>query len=348
VVEKRDCGASGLQLSAIGVGCWSFGGGQYWGGQAQKDVEEVVRRAVDIGINYFDTAEAYNEGRSESSLGRAIRGIPRDRIVIGTKISPNNTAPEVLLRHCEASLKRLGTDRIDLYMVHWPISPHSIRHFTGEPMSAPEVDQAFAALRRLQEEGKVRYVGVSNFGAAKLHEARETGTAIAVNELPYSLVARAIEYEILPLCRTLGIGVVGYMPLWQGLLSDRYSGLDELPAWRRRTRHFEAGKNSLARHGEAGAETETWEAVLEVRRIARELGLKTATVALRWALAAPGVSCVLAGARSLRQLEENAAAAAGGLPEDVMQRLADVTESLKKKLGPACDYFEGAANDRTS
>jgi len=140
---------------------------------------------------------------------------------------------------------------------------------------------------------------------------------------------------------------VGYMPLWQGLLTDRFANLDELPVWRRRTRHFDAGKNHLVRHGEPGAEEETWQVVVEVREIARELGLKTAEVALRWALANQGISCVLAGARTRQQLEANAAAAAEALPEEVVQRLGRVTEALKAKLGPGFDYFESTANDRT-
>jgi aryl-alcohol dehydrogenase-like predicted oxidoreductase len=336
-----------LILSALGVGCWSFGGGEYWGKQDQADADEVVRRAFDLDITYFDTAEAYNEGRSEASLGQAIRGIPRDKIVIGTKISPSNTDPEVLPQHCEASLRRLGTDYLDLYMVHWPISPHSIGHFTAEPILCPSVEEAMQCLRKLQQEGKIRHIGVSNFAAPKLREALDTGVSIAVNELPYSLLARAVEFEILPFCEQLGIGTVGYMPLWQGLLTDRFANLDELPIWRRRTRHYDARKNHLARHGEPGAEAETWQAVLEVREIARELGLKTAEVALRWALAKQGISCVLAGARTKQQLEANATAVAEALPEEVVQRLGRVSEALKNKLGPSFDYFESTANDRT-
>jgi myo-inositol catabolism protein IolS len=346
-LQIRKCGNSALKLSALGVGCWSFGGGEYWGEQAQNDADEVVRRSFDLGITYFDTAEAYNEGRSESSLGQAIRGIPRDKIVIGSKVSPSNTDPAVLPRHCEASLKRLGTDYIDLYMIHWPITPHSIGHFTDKQIPCPSVEEAFAALGKLRREGKIRYIGVSNFAAPKLNEALATGAAITVNELPYSLLARAIEYEILPLCEQLGIGVLGYMSLWQGLLTDRFANLDELPVWRRRTRHFAAGKNELSRHGEPGAEDETWQAVAEVRKIAGELGQGTAEVALKWALANPGISCVLAGARTKQQLEANAAASEGALPEDVVQRLGRVTETLKNKLGPGFDYFESTANDRT-
>ena len=121
-----------LNLSVIGTGCWSFGGGDYWGNQDQKDATEVVHASLDNGINYFDATEVYNEGRSESSLGLAIRGIPRDKLVIGSKISPSNTFAGTLESHCEASLKRLQTDYIDIYMVHWPIHPHSIRHFTTD------------------------------------------------------------------------------------------------------------------------------------------------------------------------------------------------------------------------
>ena len=159
----RECGKSGLKISALGVGCWSFGGGRYWGAQAQEDVDQVVRRAVELGVNYFDTAEAYNEGRSEESLGKAIRGIPRHEIVIGTKISPSNTAPRTLFRHCEASLERLGTDTIDLYMVHWPIGGRLIGGSNEDEDALSRVDQAFAALGKLQKQGKVRHIGVSNF-----------------------------------------------------------------------------------------------------------------------------------------------------------------------------------------
>lgn len=346
-MEIRNCGTSGLKVSALGVGCWSFGGGDYWGRQAQADADAVVRRAVELGITYFDTAEAYNEGRSESSLGQAVRGIPRDRIVIGTKISPSNTAPDTLLEHCEASLRRLGTEYIDLYMVHWPITTRASSHFTTEAVTLPSVGQAFSVLRKLQEQGKIRYIGVSNFAAPKLKEALDTDTVIAVNQLPYSLVARAIECEILPLCRRLGVGVMAYMPLWQGLLTDRYESLDELPAMRRRTRQYDARRNELCRHGEPGAEEETWQAVLAVRKIARELELKTSELSLRWALAAPGMSCVLAGARNREQLEANAAAASKRLPETAVRKLSRATENLKAKLGPCIDYFESTENDRT-
>src|SRR5262245_52574244 len=129
LTETRKCGDTDLKLPTLGIGCWSFGGGDYWGPQQQSDVETVVRRAIECGCNFFDTAEADNKGESETSLGRALKGFSRDKVLLATKISPSHTAPEALVRHCEASLCRLQTDYIDLYMVHWPITAHSIRHF---------------------------------------------------------------------------------------------------------------------------------------------------------------------------------------------------------------------------
>ena len=171
-MELRECGRSGLKLPVLGLGCWAFGGGEYWGQRhVQSDVDAVVRRAFDLGVRYFDTAEVYNDGRSEASLGEALRGLPRDQVLVGTKVSPAHVQPDVLPRRCEASLRRLGTDSIDIYMVHWPITSRSIRHFDARLEVCPAVDEAFAALLRLQEQGKVRHVGVSNFGRARPEEA---------------------------------------------------------------------------------------------------------------------------------------------------------------------------------
>jgi aryl-alcohol dehydrogenase-like predicted oxidoreductase len=112
----RRCGSSDLMLPMLGIGGWQFGGGDYWGAQSQTDVDAVVRHAIDHGCNFFDTAESYNGGASEISLGLALRGIPRDRVIIGTKISPGNTAPAKVTAHCDASLRRLQVDHIDVYM----------------------------------------------------------------------------------------------------------------------------------------------------------------------------------------------------------------------------------------
>jgi aryl-alcohol dehydrogenase-like predicted oxidoreductase len=346
-MELRQCGNYEVKLPALGVGCWSFGGGDYWGPQQQTDVEAVVRRAVELGCNFFDTAEVYNNGESEISLGRAIKGIPRDKLIVATKISPSNTFPDQLLRHCDASLRRLQTDYIDVYMVHWPITAHSIRHFTTEPIDVPKVQQAFDTLMQLQQAGKIRHIAVSNFGRAKLDEALATGAKIIINELPYSLLTRAIESEILPYCRAKGIGVCAYMPLMQGVLADHFADLEALPATRRRTRHFDSRRNPACRHGLNGEEKATKAALENIRRIARRQALPLTEIALRWVLARDGITSTLCGSRNVQALESNIRAASHRLPAEVVEELNLNTVLLRKKLGPSFDYYENPSNDRT-
>ncbi len=346
-MEWRGCGRSGLELPVLGLGCWAFGGGEYWGATQQSEVDAVVRRAFDLGVGYFDTAEVYNDGRSEEALGRALRDLPRDRVVIGTKVSPAHVQPEVLPRRCEASLRRLATDRIDLYMVHWPITPRSIRHFDAALEVCPAVDDAFAELLRLREQGKVRHLGVSNFGRARLDEALVLCPDLAVDELPYNLLSRAIEWEALPACRQRGVGVIGYMALLQGVLTDRYPRLEDVPAWQRRTRHFDARKTEAARHGLPGEEEATGRALSALRGICREQGLTLPEMALRWAVANRDVTCTLVGSRSVCDLEANVRAAGQPLPADLVARLNAVTDALKQRLGRSFDYYEAPGNDRT-
>lgn len=349
-MELRQCGKSSLKLSALGMGCWSFGGGAYWGETDQKDVDAVVRRSVELGINYFDAAEAYNDGRSEESLGRAVKGLPRDKLLIGTKVSPSNCYAKTLPTHCEASLGRLGLDHLDLYMIHWPIHPHSIRHFTNDEAivrNPPTVMEAFGSLAKLKEQGKIRYIGVSNFGPARLEEALRICPDIAVNQLVYSLLTRAVELECLPQCRKLGVGVVGYMTLLQGLLADLYPTLADVPPYQARTRHFHHTRSPFSRHGEQGAEEQTNAALAGLRTIARECGMTMAGIAIKWALAGQDVTCCLVGARSVRKLEENVRAAAQPLPAGILERLNRVTQPVLDKLGNSLDCYESFKDDRT-
>ena len=222
--EKEELGCIRYQPSILGMGCWAFGGGKYWGDQNQKDVDEVVHSALDHGINYFDTAEVYNDGESERSLGLALKG-RRNEAVIGTKVSTSNTKASALREHCEASLKRLGTDYIDIYMLHWPINPKAIEHFTNDKSlisSPPSIQEAFDTLMQLQIEGKIRQIGISNHGVEQMEEIKKTGASIAVNELPYNLISRGIEDGILPYCVLNNIGVIGYMAMQQGILAGIY------------------------------------------------------------------------------------------------------------------------------
>jgi aryl-alcohol dehydrogenase-like predicted oxidoreductase len=347
-MEVRECGRTGLKLSMLGLGCWAFGGGDYWGPQDQSEVDAVVRRAFELGVNYFDTAEVYNEGRSESSLGRALLSLPRARVVIGTKVSPAHVQPATLPRRCEASLRRLATDYIDLYMVHWPVTPRSIRHFDADASVCPAVDDAFATLVRLRDEGKVRHIGVSNHSLLRLDEARRHCPDLVANELPYNLLARAIDLEVLPGCVERGVGAIGYMPLAQGVLTDRYPTLADVPRWRRRTRHFDAAGAPDARHGLRGEEEATRKALRELRALSLDLGLPLSELALSWTLANPGLVCSLVGSRTVAQVEANLRTVERPLAPDVVARLNEITRPLKERLGRSFDYYESPENDRTS
>ncbi len=335
MIEKRKCGKSDVEVSVIGIGCWSYGGGEddYWGAQDQDAVNEVVSAALDQGINHFDTAEGYNSGRSEESLGLALKG-KRDRAVIATKVGPDSTEPTVLRQHCEDSLRRLGTDYIDIYYVHWPITDHSVQ-------------DAFDVLMELKSAGKVRAVCVSNFGVQQLTEALGTGAQIDLDQLCYNLISRAIEAEIVPLCRQNQIGIVAYMPLMQGLLTGKYASLDEVPANRRRTRHFRGDENGPARHGEPGAEAETFAVLDGLRKISAEENIPMAHLALAWNVARPGVTSALVGVRNLEQLQDAVAAAQLRLSPQLVAQLDDLTQPLLEKLGTNADYWQSGASTRT-
>jgi aryl-alcohol dehydrogenase-like predicted oxidoreductase len=347
-MEKRLCRNSGLELSVLGAGCWAFGGGEYWGTQNQKDVNNVVHTSVDLGINYFDTAEAYNDGRSESSLGEALQGISRDNFIIGTKVSPSNCYKETLIEHCEASLKRLLTDYIDLYMMHWPIHPHSIRHFTDDARiieNPPSTDEAIEALQILKTQGKIKNFGISNFSSNRLKDLPIK--EIAVNELPYNLLCRAVEYDVLAECRQNGIGVIGYMALLQGILADIYPSFNDIPSWQRRTRHFNCNSTKECRHGEAGAEEETDLALNNIRRICRETGIPMAEIAVKWVLENSAITCTLVGSRNVEELQANVRSVDGSLSKDIKEELDRATLPLVEALGNHFDYYESAENDRT-
>lgn len=332
-MEWRVCGLSGLELPLLGVGVWSFGGGSddYWGAQSESDADAVVGRAIELECAYFDTAEVYNDGASESALGKLLKG-RRDKVVIGTKVSPHNVAPGTLRQHCDASLRRLQTDYVDLYMVHWPIP------------SAAMAD-AFAALAELRDEGKIRHIGISNFGVQQMTDALATGSRIAVNQLGYSLLTRAIELEIAPFCQENGIGVMTYMPLMQGILAGKYRSADDVPKERARSRHFSAGREG-SRHGEPGVEKEMFAALDGLRAMSEETDIPMADLALAWCASNPAVSCVLAGGRNIQQLEENARGVSLKLSDEIVGRLNAISEPVMQGMGPNPDMWQGGERRR--
>jgi aryl-alcohol dehydrogenase-like predicted oxidoreductase len=313
-------------------------------------VDGLVRRAVELGINYFDTAEIYNNGRSEAALGLALRGIPRDQVIIGSKVTPAHCYHDTLIASCEASLRRLQTDYIDLYLIHWPLHPHALRHVTNNEAlinHPPSTEEAASALQTLQAAGKIRHIGVSNFASNWLDKILETGVQVVANQLHYNLLSRAIEADILPYCLQQGVGILGYMTILQGVLAGKYKTLAEIPAPRRRTRHFHHASTPLSRHGEEGAEVELQAALIQIQQMADEVGMPMSQLATRWAFSNPAITCAIVGARNVAQLEAAAHSAAEILPADLVERLNQITQPLKAKLGPSFDYYEHTNLDRT-
>jgi len=347
-MERRKLGSSDLELGVLGLGCWQFGGGAYWGPQNQQDVDSVVHRALDSGINYFDTAEVYNDGASETSLGLALKG-RREQAIIGSKISTSNMYPELLAQHCDNSLKRLQTDYIDLYMLHWPISSHAVAHFTQDReriARPPDLQEGFQALLDLQRQGKIRYIGISNHGIQQMEEVKQTGVPFVANEMAYNLFSRAIEESILPYCADNRIGVISYMPLLQGLLSGKYRSIDEMKPMQTRSRHFHHSRGQGTRHGEEGAEQEIEQALQEIRGVADELGVHIIVLSLAWVIANPGIATSIVGSRNVEQLDLNVQGAYCRLTPDVIDRLNRITAPVLNKLGSNPDYYENRNNSR--
>jgi myo-inositol catabolism protein IolS len=329
-MEYRPLGTTNITISAMVLGCWALAEDSNWGVQDEADSRATIRTALDAGINCFDTAELYGNGQSEVVLGRALAGMRRE-VVIASKVSDKHMAPADLIAACEGSLRRLGTDYLDLYQLHW-----------ANP--AVPIADTLGALARLQEQGKVRAVGVCNFGARDLAGLLRVGKC-AANQLPYSLLWRAIEDEVLPFCAVRLIGVLAYSPLSQGLLTGKFTNADEVPEGRARTRHF-SHQRPCTRHGEPGCEAETFEAVERVRELCQAVGQPMADVALAWVRQQPGVESVIVGARTPEQVRDNVRALGVRLAPDVVAALDGATAPLKQALGPSVDMWQAESRVR--
>ncbi|HOJ32351.1 MAG TPA: aldo/keto reductase [Candidatus Hydrogenedentes bacterium] len=329
-MRYRILGSSDLNVSVISFGAWQIGDPQYWGSEAEDDPNDVIDAAIEAGINLFDTAEWYGNGESERVLGKVIKRY-REKVYIASKVSPEHCAPKELRKACENSLKRLDTDYIDLYQVHWPF-----RHVPFE--------EAHTEMERLKQEGKIRFIGVSNFGKKDLTEWMKSGTCVS-NQLGYNLLFRAIEIEILPECIRQNIGVLAYMPLMQGLLTGRWNSAEEIPEKRRRTRHFSKARSGVM-HSEEGCEELTFNTLRNIASLAENIGVPLALVALAWLIGQPGVSSVIVGARRVAQLLQNIPAADLDLSEEVMTQLNNITQPLKEHFGNNADMWRTGEDAR--
>ena len=338
-MEKRTIGQSGIEASVFALGCMPLGGGGGWGQESEQEGIDTIHAALDMGITILDAAESYNDGRAEEIVGKALAALgsgKRDKVIIASKVSPDNTEPGTLRAHCEASLQRLQTDSIDLYQVHWPIRDHSVA-------------DAFATLVDLRSEGKIGAIGVSNFGPLDLAEALATGTPIVSNQMHYNLVSRGIEAEIVTICVENKMDVIAYMPMLQGLLVGIYDSPDQVPPFRARTRHFRPDRSPASSHGQPGAEEELFAALGRIKAIAGDLGLPMVGVALAWVAKKPFVSTVLVGGRKVAQLGENVRAgveAMAKMTDGDMAALDEATDALRVQLGNNPDYWRSGEGCR--
>ncbi len=302
----RRLGASDVHVSPIIFGAWAIGGWM-WGGNDEADGIAAMQASIDRGVTTIDTAAIYGQGHSEVLVGRAIQG-RRDRVQIATKcgmrwddaeggsdpwttkdlhgrdiVVKKNARPDSIAFECEESLRRLGTDVIDLYQVHWPDT------------STP-VEDTMRALERLKDQGKIRSIGVSNYDVAWLKAASKVAT-VASDQPPYSLVQRKIEPEILPYCRQANIGLIVYSPLERGLLAGTVPPEREFPPGDHRATHKFFTPENRRR---------VLESLDKIRPIAEAHGATLAQVVINWTIQEPGITAALVGARDVKQAEQNA------------------------------------------
>lgn len=310
-MQYRKIGKTDLEVSSICLGSWVFGG-DCWGEVDDAQSVHVVRDALDKGVNFIDTAPIYGSGRSESVIGKAIWG-SKGKVIIATKmglekkgnaIRPNLSA-EFIREEVEDSLCRLGVDTIDLYQCHWP-----------DPNTS--LEETFSELNRLADEGKIRYIGVSNFDKEILERSLEVAPVVS-DQMQYSLFSRDIESKLLPFCAEENISILTYGSLGGGILTGKYNACKNFP--RGDVRSFFYKYYSEPFWGKANA-------VLSVLgKIAEERKVSVSEVAINWVLSHPEVASCIVGCRTMEQLEENIKAADWRLEEE---ELALIEEEYNK------------------
>ena len=289
----KTLGNSDLHLTPIGYGAWAIGGGNWefaWGAQDDSESLRTIERALDSGLNWIDTAAIYGLGHSEEIVGKALKGRSQKPYVF-TKGSMRWSPDRKIYRSLKAgslqeeienSLTRLGVDTIDLYQIHWP-NPED------------ELEEAWETLARSQEQGKVRYIGVSNFNVDQMKRVQAIAPITSLQP-PYSLLRRAIEEEILPFCRQNNIGVINYSPMLSGMLTGKMTAerVRNMPEddWRKRSPNFQSPK--LERNLELAN---------LLGEIGKDHGVAAGVVAIAWTLRNPAITAAIVGARRPDQVD---------------------------------------------
>jgi aryl-alcohol dehydrogenase-like predicted oxidoreductase len=304
-MKTKRLGNSDLYITPIGFGAWAIGGSGWefgWGDQDDKASIAAIHRALELGLNWIDTAAVYGTGHSEEVVASALESWPGPRPHVFTKCGllsddqgyvHRNLKATSIRRECENSLRRLKLDTIDLYQIHW---------FTED------LEEGWAEMARLQKEGKVRWIGVSNFDASQLRRAEKIAPITSLQP-PYSLIRREIEPKILPYCYSHDIGVIVYSPMQSGLLTGAMtrSRVAKLPESDWRSRDLEFTEPRLSRNL----------ALVEcLRKVGQKYGRSPGQIAVAWVLHNPAVTAAIVGARSAQQVEQNVGAADLDLTDD--------------------------------
>ena len=307
-------GHTGLEISRVGFGAWAIGGGGWefgWGPQQDDESIAAIHRALELGVNWIDTAAAYGFGRSEEIVGRALRGLPERPYVFtkssllddGTRHVRHVLKRDSILREAEGSLRRLGVDAIDLYQIHWP-NPDA------------DIEEGWAAMATLKERGLVRHIGVSNFDTTQLRRIQSIAP-VETLQPPYSLIDRAAEAEVLPFAEREGIGAIVYSPMGSGLLTggitrERIAAMPE-DDWRKTDPRFT--EPQLSRHLALAA---------RLRTIADRHDVSPGAVAVAWTLRNPAVDGAITGFRRPDQVNPVVAAAGLELTSHDLAEISDV------------------------
>ena len=313
-MQYTQLGNSDLNVSRICFGCWQLSPA-FWGDVPLEPWEQALNSAVDLGVNFIDTANAYGNGYAEESLGNYFaKSGTRDKFVLATKFywiiqedgRHPNTTYDSILEECDKSLKRLQTDRIDLYQVH-----------AFDPLTRP--DQVAAALKRLQDEGKVRYFGVSNLNAEQMRMYAKHIDIVSLQP-QYSLLNRNVEQGELPYCLSENIGVIPYSPLARGILTGKYA---------RDHKFTDTRKDNPLFSGEAFHRI--LDAMDELTPIAADLNLTVAQLAIRWNLTHPAITAPIVGIKSPDHIEGIVAAAEDVLPIELWHTIAAIVQTAKSE-----------------
>jgi len=312
-LQKVRFGKTELEITPVGFGAWAIGGGGWaaaWGPQDDDEAVGAIRRAVELGINWVDTAAVYGLGHSEELVARALKNVPEaDRPYVFTKCSlvwdeggdiSNVLKKDSVKRECEDSLRRLQVDVIDLYQIHWP-KPDG------------DIEEGWEALSELKDEGKVRHVGVSNFDAGQMGRA-DAVAPVETLQPPYNMLRRGVEDEILPYARENDVGVIVYSPMASGLLTGKMTRerVENMPSddWRRNNEQFNDPRLS-----------KNLDLVEKLREIGQRHDKSPAEVAIAWTLRHPGVSAAIVGGRRPDQVDGIVGAADFRLSEDEIDEI---------------------------